>query len=212
LDDIHDGDWALYAGVEFGDNDYPRKPDSLAIIASCGSSGGVVEVWLDSLDTGTMIAACNISGTGSWDITNTFTTPILQAVSGNHDVYLKFTGKSSDKLFMLQWLTFIDKENPTTSIDRLTIGLLPDGFLLEQNYPNPFNPKTSLEFHVSSSELVTIRVLDVLGRAVTTLVDELKAPGIYRTNWDASGLPSGVYFCRMQAGAFAAVRKVLLMK
>ena len=70
---------------------------------------------------------------------------------------------------------------------------------LSQNYPNPFNPTTSFEFKVSSFGFVSLKVLDLLGRDVATLVHEYRHPGVYNVRWNASGLPSGVYFCRMVA-------------
>jgi xylan 1,4-beta-xylosidase len=107
LDNISDNDWALYAGVEFGDGEYRKVPDSLSIIASCNSTdGGIVEVWLDSLDSGNKIAECNVSSTGSWENYKTFTTSMSKAVTGRHDVYLKFKGNSASRMFSLQWLTF----------------------------------------------------------------------------------------------------------
>ena len=108
LDNIHDGDWALYAGVEFGnDYEYPIKPEAVSFVASSATLGGVIEVWLDSIDTGTKIAECNIANTGSWNTFQTFTANITTPVSGNHDVYLKFKGSGTEKLFILQWLKFI---------------------------------------------------------------------------------------------------------
>lgn len=97
---------------------------------------------------------------------------------------------------------------------------LPERFELRQNYPNPFNPRTSFEFRVSSgstklsagSEFVTLKVLDVLGREVATLVDEYRQPGTYLAQWDASGLPSGVYFYGIQAGGFSDTKKMVLSK
>ena len=108
LDQIHNEDWALYAGVEFGNSEYIRHPDSLSIIASCKSSGGVIEVYLDSLDSYSKIAECTISNTGSWDKYKTFTTKIVKPVTGRHDIYLRFKGTGKDKLFMLQWIEFKD--------------------------------------------------------------------------------------------------------
>ena len=108
LDEIHNNDWALYAGVEFGNDEYLRHPDSLTLIASSNSSGGMVEVWLDSLNSNSKIAECTISNTGSRDNYKTFTTKITTPVSGRHDVYLRFKGSGTDKLFMLQWFGFKD--------------------------------------------------------------------------------------------------------
>jgi xylan 1,4-beta-xylosidase len=119
LDNIDDGDWALYAGVEFGNSEYSMEPDSFEVTASCASAGGVIEVWLDSLDTGTKIAQCKISSTGSWATYRTFASDVLTPVSGNHDVYLKFRGSGPDKLFMPKWLTFKDNSHPETTVDVL---------------------------------------------------------------------------------------------
>ncbi len=71
---------------------------------------------------------------------------------------------------------------------------------LYQNYPNPFNPSTTFEFRVSALEFVTLKVFDVLGREVATLVNEVRHAGVYAVRWDASSLPSGVYFYRLRAG------------
>ena len=73
LDSIHNNDWALYAGVEFGNKEYAKTSDSVQFIASSATSGGTVEVWLDSMETGTKIGTCNINNTGSWNTFNTFT-------------------------------------------------------------------------------------------------------------------------------------------
>jgi beta-xylosidase len=108
LDNIHNNDWALYAGVEFGNDEYQKKPDSLEITASCNSAGGVVEVWLDSIDSNNKIAECTITNTGNPDTYRTFTTSILHNVTGRHDVYLRFRGAGTDNLFMLQWFSFIN--------------------------------------------------------------------------------------------------------
>jgi subtilisin family serine protease len=89
---------------------------------------------------------------------------------------------------------------------------LPLTFSLGQNYPNPFNPTTAMSYQLSANSFVTLKVFDILGREVATLVNEIQRPGIYRVKWDASGLPSGVYFCRMHAGEFVATRKAVLMK
>jgi hypothetical protein len=88
----------------------------------------------------------------------------------------------------------------------------PRQYALKQNYPNPFNPTTSFEFQVSSYELVTLRVSDLLGREVATLVNVAKSPGSYIVRWNAGGLPSGVYFYQLRAGSFVETRKLLLTK
>lgn len=212
LDNIHDGDWALYAGVEFGNNEYAGKPDSLTITASCASSGGVVEVWLDSLDSKSKIAECSISKTGSWDVFSTFTAKMLLPVSGNHDVYLKFRGAGPDRLFMLQWLTFVGKPNPGTSVDELESGQIPGMFMLDQNYPNPFNPTTAISYQLPAVSFVNLKIFDMLGREVATLINGEQSAGRYVAQWDGRNergevLSSGVYLYQLQAGGYVSTKK-----
>jgi hypothetical protein len=83
---------------------------------------------------------------------------------------------------------------------------------LLQNYPNPFNPSTTIAFEVPSTSLVSLRVFDLAGRNVATLVASQLGPGRYRVTWDAASVSSGVYFCRMQAGQFVMTRKLILLK
>lgn len=89
---------------------------------------------------------------------------------------------------------------------------VPLQFGLEQNYPNPFNPTTKLSFVIGHSTLVTLKVYDVMGREVTTLVNELKQPGKYSVTFDASNLSSGIYFYKLQVNSNALVKKMILMK
>jgi hypothetical protein len=88
----------------------------------------------------------------------------------------------------------------------------PEGFRLLQNYPNPCNPATNLEFRISTPEFVSLKVYDILGREVSTLVHEVKMPGTYTAKFDASGLASGVYLYRLEAGTFAETRKLILLR
>ncbi|MFH1195017.1 MAG: family 43 glycosylhydrolase [bacterium] len=225
LTDIHNNDWALYAGVEFGNDQYVKTADSLAIIASCASSGGVVEVWLDSLDSNSKIAEFNISSTGSVNTYQTFTTNLLMDVSGRHDVYVRFKGEGTEKLFNIQWLTFLDKTNPTTSTNEKTNGQLLRDFKLNQNYPNPFNPTTKIKFSIPAVETpymaslhTTLKVYDVLGGEITTLVNEEQKPGVYEVEFDASssGLSSGIYFYKLftigGVDRFCETKKMIYLK
>jgi CubicO group peptidase (beta-lactamase class C family) len=89
---------------------------------------------------------------------------------------------------------------------------LPTEFALGQNYPNPFNPKTGIRYQVSGVSDVKLAVYDILGREVAMLVNEKKEAGRYEATWDARGCASGVYICRMIAGAYVASRKMILTK
>ena len=91
--------------------------------------------------------------------------------------------------------------------------LTPKTFSLSQNYPNPFNPSTMINYSIPKASLVAIKVYDVLGREVKTLVNEEKSAGNYSVQFSAnSGYASGVYFYRMQAGNFVQTKKLLLLK
>ena len=99
-----------------------------------------------------------------------------------------------------------------TAVDHSSSAGLPFSFRLDQNHPNPFNPSTSISFRLPVSGSVTVTVYDVLGREVAVLADRSMASGSHRLEWNASGFESGVYFCRIQAGEYTAVRKMVLMK
>jgi len=85
-------------------------------------------------------------------------------------------------------------------------------FTLMQNYPNPFNPSSTISYSVPEIVFVSIRVYDVLGNQVAILVNEEKPIGIYEIEFDATKLPSGIYFYKLQAGSFVETKKMVLMK
>jgi carboxypeptidase T len=89
---------------------------------------------------------------------------------------------------------------------------IPVSYSLEQNYPNPFNPATRIQFAVASRRLTALRVYDVLGQEVTTLLNEVREPGVYSVSWDATHVASGVYFYRLTAGDFVQTRKMVLLR
>ena len=104
------------------------------------------------------------------------------------------------------------------AIDYLVTGagepepLLPGEFILHQNHPNPFNPVTTIEFSIPASLFAHLSVYNLLGERVATLVDEELQAGTHIRRWDASGMPSGVYFYRLQAGEFVETRKLILLR
>jgi hypothetical protein len=88
----------------------------------------------------------------------------------------------------------------------------PNIFILSQNYPNPFNPSTTIEYSLSHREYVLLKVFDDLGRQVAVLVDEWQGLGVHQYRFVGSGLPSGVYFYRLQAGSLSETRKLMLLR
>jgi hypothetical protein len=85
-------------------------------------------------------------------------------------------------------------------------------YYLKQNYPNPFNSTTTINYSVAKRSVVSIKIFDILGREIQTLVDEEKSPGNYNVKFNGNNLPSGVYFYRLRAGAFSETKKLILLK
>lgn len=85
-------------------------------------------------------------------------------------------------------------------------------FSLSQNYPNPFNPVTTIEFTIPEKSFVTLKVYDIQGREITTLVNDERNPGLYIVNWNAAGYSSGVYFYRITAGNYMETKRMILTK
>ena len=117
------------------------------------------------------------------------------------------------------WLGTLDPElymfdgknlNIITSLDQEIS--LSENFKLIQNYPNPFNPTTTISYQISQRGLVTLKVYDVLGKDVVTLVNNEKPAGNYEVEFDASELPSGVYFYQLKAGSFIKTNKMIYLK
>jgi hypothetical protein len=86
-------------------------------------------------------------------------------------------------------------------------------FILLQNYPNPFNPVTNIEFHIPQSGLVSVKIYDILGQEIATLIDQTLPAGQHQVRWDAGNISSGVYFYRLQVGKnLVANKKMLLIR
>ncbi|MBK9334352.1 MAG: T9SS type A sorting domain-containing protein [Ignavibacteria bacterium] len=89
---------------------------------------------------------------------------------------------------------------------------IPDRYSLSQNYPNPFNPTTKINFSIPKQGIVTLRVYDVLGKEVMTLVNEQKPAGNYSINFSAANLSSGAYFYRLESGEFKDIKRMIVVK
>ncbi|MCP5064343.1 MAG: T9SS type A sorting domain-containing protein [Ignavibacteriae bacterium] len=101
----------------------------------------------------------------------------------------------------------LEKQNIVENLE-----LKPKEYALNSNYPNPFNPTTNISYQLPKSSNVTLKVYDMLGKEVAELVNENKSAGVYNVSFNASNLPSGLYFYKIQADEFTEVRKMLLMK
>jgi len=117
-----------------------------------------------------------------------------------------FMGQTDPPKIIAAWA------NGSTGVEEESESKLPSDFFLAQNYPNPFNPTTKLSFVIGHSSLVSLKVFDVLGREVATLVGEELAPGAHTVTFDASHLGSGVYFYRLQKGLHSETNKFILVR
>ena len=113
-------------------------------------------------------------------------------------------GTIDDTLSLINQVTGIGEEQGSL--------LSPNSYNLAQNYPNPFNPTTIINFSIPKTSLVTIKVYDVLGNEVATLVNEEKVQGVYSVTFDASRLASGVYYYQLHAGEYVQTKKMILIK
>lgn len=89
---------------------------------------------------------------------------------------------------------------------------LPNSIVLNQNYPNPFNPATTISFTINQATFISLKIFDIRGKEITTLVNERKQPGEYRIQWNAENFPSGIYFCTIKAGKILITKKMMLVK
>ncbi|MFA3783558.1 S8/S53 family peptidase [Melioribacteraceae bacterium 4301-Me] len=89
---------------------------------------------------------------------------------------------------------------------------LPLSFDLKQNFPNPFNPQTTIRFELPKQSFVKLQIFDILGREISTLINEEKSPGYYEVKFNGNNLPSGVYLYRLQAGSFVSTKKMMILK
>ena len=217
LSSINNGDWAMYAGVEFGDEtppsagfDYQRTPEEISIEAG-SATGATIEIWLDSLDTGTKIAEAEVPNTGGIGSYISFTTPV-DSINGQHDVYFRFIGDEGAELMQLREFRFRPIRVPVATANELEENDVPTETTLHQNYPNPFNPSTVISYQLPTNNLVQLKIFDMLGREVATLINETQAAGLHQITFDATILSSGMYFYQLTAGNFTQSRKMLLLK
>jgi hypothetical protein len=92
------------------------------------------------------------------------------------------------------------------------VDFTPKEFVLYQNYPNPFNPNTVISYQIPVANIVTLKIYDILGNEIATLINEEKQPGVYEVEFNATNFPSGIYFYRLQAGPFVEAKKMILLK
>ena len=120
------------------------------------------------------------------------------------------SGTNSSKLYYR--LKQVDYDGSFEYSDIVEVDIAPIEFSLSQNYPNPFNPSTTINYSIPNAGIVTIKVYDVLGKEVATLVNEDKPAGNYEVEFNASDLPSGIYFYQLKSERFVEIKKMILLK
>ncbi|NLP12181.1 T9SS type A sorting domain-containing protein [bacterium] len=129
---------------------------------------------------------------------------------GFFDPRAVFIGALGSEDWTAGWSTFRFSASQPSSVKPSSQSVR--GFRLEQNYPNPFNPVTRIDFVLPHSDQVRMTVYNHTGQWVATLVDGILPTGHHRVQWDGAGMPSGLYYCRLQAGRLVSTRRMLLLK
>ncbi|MDP3683791.1 MAG: T9SS type A sorting domain-containing protein, partial [Ignavibacteria bacterium] len=129
----------------------------------------------------------------------------------NMGLFNRSTGAVRDKALLDAIMQGAGIGNPTSISDEIMLNV-PDEFRLEQNYPNPFNPSTIIEYQLPSNAFVVLKVFDILGREVETLINEHQNEGNHFVQFNASDLLSGVYFYKIEAGTYYDTKKLLLLR
>ncbi len=126
---------------------------------------------------------------------------------------VSFFATAGDSVFAVSWIdgVFALTVSSSLRVEEKNSQII-ESFKLYQNYPNPFNPTTSIQYSIASSQKVTLKIFDLLGREVATLVNQEQEPGSHTVQFDASKLSSGIYIYNLKAGNFTASKKLLLMK
>jgi hypothetical protein len=181
---------------------------NLALRIAANASGGKVLMRWDGVNIGTFI---DIPATGGW--TKWMSLPInnVELTKGKHTFSLNFYFGGFNVNFVKFDLVATDVKNKvSTQLD----------FSLMQNYPNPFNPETIISWQLAAGSHVTLKIFDVIGNEVATLINEEQSAGNYSINFDATNqqqqpinsLPSGVYFYQLRAGNFVETKKMVLLR
>jgi hypothetical protein len=148
---------------------------------------------------------------------NLFSTYYIQGnleSAGNELSSIPKEYSDNDEVKFAKWLLSksLDSESYPDPKFNAKIESVPDKYELSQNYPNPFNPATTITYQIPEDGLVTLKIYDILGREVKTLVNEQKTTGMYEISFDASNLVSGVYIYKLQVNDLISSKKMMLLK
>ncbi len=185
-----------------------RGAASCNIISAVGGSGDNFRNTVLNDSATTPIASGTAPFTGTYIPSSPLSS--LNGVPVNGSWVLTITDNATGDTGLLKaWCIQVTYQALVGGIQTIEI---PNYFSLAQNYPNPFNPTTSIKYSVPTAVNVSLKVYDLLGKEVATLVNEMKQPGFHTADFNASNLASGIYFYRIDAGEFTSVKKMMLVK
>jgi beta-glucosidase len=173
-------------------NEVPQPPEQLK---------GFQKVQLNPGQTGHIQLDLDFHSFAFWDVTN----HDWKVAPGTYQILV---GSSSRDIRFQGQITILVPTEVTS--DKKPV--IPATFKLEQNFPNPFNPSTNFTYQIGKAGFVSVKIYDLLGREVATLVNEFKQAGSYPATWNAASFGSGIYFYKMQSGSFTSTKKMILMK
>lgn len=154
-----------------------------------------------------------VSSCGNLFMTTNFGTNWILKTQGMENQPIRSFASSNDKVFAGTYNSSVWRRDLTEIIGINKISTnVPDKYLLYQNYPNPFNPSTVIKYQIKDSRFVTLKVYDILGKEVATLVNEKQTPGVYEVKFDGLGLSSGIYFYKLVTNNFSKTKKLILLK
>lgn len=225
--------WSKYNLFTFGDVDSLKENDLPFILTSAAcsqsfdipSDSSIVRQLMVSYRSGT-VASINSSGLNYLNAGTLFLETFYKEIFNNPDITigdavlktkLHLEGNNASKDSIPRRYTLLGDpalKLPLNSITQVAtrINNIPNSYSLDQNYPNPFNPSTTINYSILEDGLVTIKVYDILGREVITLVNEEKQPGNYEVKFNGDNLSSGIYLYKMTANDFVEVKKFVLTK
>ena len=155
------------------------------------------------LDGNIVSSTITIPSTGGWQTWQTQTLQGIPLSAGAHELMVQFLSGG----YNLNYLLF--SENTTGVISGKEHSFT---FQLNQNYPNPFNPSTEIKYSIPTKNFVSLKVFNILGKEIATLVNETKDAGAYSVNFNAANLPSGIYFYKITSGKNISIKKMILLK
>jgi Secretion system C-terminal sorting domain len=199
-------DYVLYFssdnGTSWNSTTLPTTSNTwICSLAISPSGGGNADIFVGTNDEGVLVSTNNGATWRSANTGLTDTCVYSLAISGS---YL-FAGTNMRGVWKRQL-------SELTSVQETTPTQVPHQYSLSQNFPNPFNPTTVISYQLAANTVVTLKVYDILGREIKTLINEGQTAGSHSVLFDGSNLASGVYFYRLQAGSFIQTKRLILLK